>query len=126
MGKDRKPILLTVYNWVQLKIPGFTNNLYNNTEEFLALRRILHNDYGKLNILLKDHFRLSLPSNFALPKDVIITEIDTSNIPKVLNGLEQDFKSRIEGKLSMLTMKFVLHYINNTVEFCLENIRNKL
>lgn len=118
--------LLSDYEWVQLKIPGFPNNLDNDTEEFLAFRKILHDDYGKLNIILKDYFKLSLPDNFVIPDDIIITEIDRSNIPKVLNGLEQDFKSRTEGRLSMLTMEFILDYTDNTVKFCLENIESKL
>ncbi|MGF7056440.1 zinc dependent phospholipase C family protein [Brassicibacter mesophilus] len=118
--------LLSDYKWVQLKIPGFPNNLDNDTKEFLAFRKILHDDYGKLNMILKDYFKLSLQDNFVIPDDIIITEIDRSNIPKVLNGLEQDFKSRTEGRLSMLTMEFILDYIDNTVKFCLENIERKL
>lgn len=114
--------LLSDYKWVQL----FPNNLDTDSEEFLALRKILNKDYGTLNRLLINYFKLIPPDNFVIPNDIKISEVDKNNIHMVLNGLIQDFKSESEGRLTMLTMDFILDYINNTVKFCLDNIESKL
>jgi len=113
--------LLSDYKWVQVEIPGFPKNIDCDSEEFLALRKVLHKDYGLLNIKLKKH--LTHPDSFVIPNDIIVSEIDKSFIPGVLSGVGQDFKCNLEGRLTMLTTDIILNYIDDAVNFCIDNIK---
>ncbi len=115
--------LLSDHKWSQLKIPGFPNDINNDTEEFLTLRKLLHKDYGTLNRHLIHYYKLSPPQLLVTPNEIIITEICKANIPLVLNGLGLDFNSVGGDELHMLTLDFIVNYIRDTVTFCLENIQ---
>lgn len=116
--------LLSDHIWVNTRIPGFpNNNLNSDSEEFIALRKIMHKDFGILNKLLINFFKLSLLDDIVVPDYINISEIDKKDINRIVSGLKDDFKSEPQGELSMLSLEFILDYINNAVSFCIEKLR---
>ncbi len=113
--------LLSDYKWVNHRF--ISNHIATDSEEYISQRMLMHRDFGLLNALLIEHFKLH-PVNFLdIPYDIIVQEADKSFIPTISRGLEQDFENRPEGELSLLKMDLILVYIDEAVAFCMEKLQ---
>jgi len=116
--------LLSDYIWLQHDIPKFPKNLDFSSKEYTVNREILHSDYGKLNKILIEHYKLSFNDDLVIPDSILITEIDKKNLSELLNNLYYQLKSKNEGELKMITLDFVVDYIQDAIDFCTNEFHN--
>jgi len=89
----------------------------------ISFKREFHNDFVKLNKILIEYYKLDTPAKLTIPDSILITEIDRQNIPKMINGFSSQFESKITGELNIITLDFILNYIDNAIKSCIENLR---
>jgi hypothetical protein len=119
--------LMSDYVWRQQEIPGRPKNIASdsNSEEAKLYRKKIYEDYARLNKILTKHYKLSTPDKLNIPDSIIVTEINKQNISTLLNNLSSQFENKIEGELDLITLDFMVNYIDNAVKFCVENLRHE-
>ena len=95
-----------------------------NADESL-FKKAIHEDFINLNGILIDHYKIDTPPKLTIPDSIIITEIDRENVPQMISNFLYQFEIKTSGELTIITLDFILNYIDNAVKLCIENLRIK-